>query len=84
MKNKLFIGNINWDASDEELEEHFSEYGNIEEAVIITEKGTGRSKGFGFVTFETEEEAQAAKEALDGQEFQGRTLAVKEARPDNK
>lgn len=81
MQNKLFIGNISWDCTNEELAEHFSQCGAVQEAIIIKDRETGRSKGFGFVTFETEEEAQAAIEQLDGQDFQERDLSVSIARP---
>lgn len=81
MSKKLFVGNINWQASQEELQDLFAQHGQIEEAVIIHDRSTGRSKGFGFVTFTDDQAADAAVQALNGQEFQGRPLVVNEARP---
>lgn len=81
MKNKLFVGNISWDATDESLKELFSQVGTVLEAKIITDKFSGRSKGFGFVTMETEEEAAAAIEQLNDKELDGRQIKVDLARP---
>lgn len=81
METKLFVGNINWEASDKDLQDLFSNFGVVEQAVIIRDKVTGRSRGFGFVTFGTEDEARAAIEALDGKDFMGRKLFVNKARP---
>lgn len=81
MANKLFVGNISWGASDADLKELFTQYGEVEEAVIIINRATGRSKGFGFVTFTNEADAAKAIEALDGYELDGRPLAVSEAKP---
>ncbi len=63
------------------LEEWFSHHGTVESAQVITDRDTGRSKGFGFVEMGTDEEAQAAISALNGQEFEGRTIKVNEAKP---
>lgn len=81
MNKKLFVGGINYDSSEEGLAEHFGQAGTVESAVIITDKMTGRSKGFGFVEFATEEEAQKAIDMFNDQEFDGRKLTVNEARP---
>ncbi|PJC36657.1 RNA-binding protein [Candidatus Peregrinibacteria bacterium CG_4_9_14_0_2_um_filter_53_11] len=81
MSKKLFVGNISWGVSDEDLKAAFAVYGEIEEAVIIKDKFSGRSKGFGFVTFVNGEDADAAVAAMDGKELDGRPLAVNEARP---
>lgn len=81
MQKKLFVGNISWNTTDEQLNELFSQYGTVDEAVIIKNRMTGRSKGFGFVTFANAEEADAAIEALNGKELDGRELVVNEARP---
>ncbi len=81
MTKKLFVGNISWGTTDEQLNELFSQYGEIEEAVIIKDKFSGRSKGFGFVTFVNGEDADKAVEALNGQEIDGRELTVNEAKP---
>ncbi|MCF6277063.1 MAG: RNA-binding protein [Candidatus Magasanikbacteria bacterium] len=81
MSKKLFVGNISWGATEDDLGKLFAQYGTVEEAVIITDRATNRSKGFGFVTFGTEEEATAAIAALDGYELDGRAITVNEARP---
>lgn len=81
MSKKLFIGGISYSTTQETLQEAFSEVGTVESAVIITDKMTGRSKGFGFVEMSTEEEAQKAIETLNGKEIDGRTINVSEARP---
>lgn len=80
MSKKLFVGNITWGTSTDELKELFAQYGEVEEAIIITDKRTGRSKGFGFVTFSEDGDADKALEALNGQDFNGRDLVVNEAR----
>ncbi len=81
MGAKLYVGNLSFDTTDSELEEAFSEYGEIVSATIIKDRDTNRSKGFGFVEFADEASAQAAKEAMDGKEVGGRALKVDEARP---
>lgn len=81
MKNKLYVGNLPYKATQSDLQDHFSQYGEVEEVVIITDRATNRSKGFGFVTFATDEAAQKAIEATDGEEFMGRPLKVNVARP---
>jgi RNA recognition motif-containing protein len=79
-KNKLFIGSLPWSINNDSLRELFSSYGEITEAIIITDRETGRSKGFGFVTFTTEDSAQKALE-MDGKEIEGRTIVVNVAKP---
>ncbi len=81
MGNKLFIGNIDWNATEEGLKDHFAPYGEVTECVIIKDKFSGRSKGFGFVTYATADEAAEAIKNLDGKDWNGRPLAVSEARP---
>lgn len=81
MQNKLFVGNISWDASDEDLQNLFAEHGEVTSARVVTDKFTGRSRGFGFVEMATDEAAQAAIEALDGKDFMGRDMTVNVARP---
>lgn len=81
MNKKLFVGNISYDSNENSLEEFFSEAGTVESVNIITDKATGRSKGFGFVEMSTEEEAAKAKEELNGKELDGRPLTVDEAKP---
>ena len=65
----IYVGNIPWSTSEEELEAHFAQYGNVNAVRIITEGHSGRSKGFGFVEMESKEAGQAAIEALDGNDF---------------
>ena len=81
MAKKLYVGNISWDASDQDLQAYFEQFGTVEEAIIITDRMSGRSKGFGFVTMSTDEEAAAAIEGTHGKDFMGRPLTVNEARP---
>lgn len=81
MAKKLFVGNIEWGVTDEDLQKLFAEHGEVEEAVIIKDKFSGRPKGFGFVTFVNDEDADKAVEALNDYELNDRKLAVNEARP---
>ena len=82
-KNKLFVGNLNYAVTDESLSDLFSnvEGAEVVEAKVITDKFSGRSKGFGFVTLKTEEMAQTAIEALNEKEFEGRKIFVNVAKP---
>ncbi len=81
MAKKLFVGNLSYNMTDEQLKAVFAPFGNIVSANIVFDKFSHRSKGFGFVEFETEDQAKAAMEALDGTEQEGRNIAVKEALP---
>ena len=81
MAKKLFVGNIDWGTTDDDMKDLFAEYGEIEECVIIKDRATNRSKGFGFVTFVNDEDADKAIEALNEFEVKDRKLAVNEARP---
>ena len=81
MAKKLFVGNLSWDTEDQQLNDAFAQYGEIEEAVVIKDRQSGRSKGFGFVTFVDEAAGEAAIEAMNGTELDGRPLTVNEARP---
>ncbi len=81
MGNKLYVGNIAYEDDRDMLNEAFSRYGTITDCTIIIDRETGRSKGFGFVEMSSDAEAQAALEALDGFEMEGRELRVSEARP---
>ncbi|MBU1166790.1 RNA-binding protein [Patescibacteria group bacterium] len=81
MSKKLFVGNISWDATEEDLQTAFAQFGAVEEAVIIKDKFSGRSKGFGFVTFENDEDGDKAISEMDGQDVKGRPITVNEARP---
>ena len=78
---KLYVGNISFNTSEQDLEEYFGEVGTVQSANIITDRDTGRSRGFGFVELSSQEEGQAAIEQLDGQELDGRALKVNEAKP---
>ena len=78
---KLYVGNLAWAVADEDLQSLFSEHGSVASASVITDRETGRSRGFGFVEMESKESGQAAIEALDGQDFGGRDLRVNEAKP---
>ena len=81
MSKKLFVGNIDWNASEDDFKNHFAALGEVEEAIIITDKFTNRSKGFGFVTYTNDEDADKAIAELNGQDFNGRSLVVNEALP---
>lgn len=81
MTKKLYVGGISYDTTEDSLKEAFAKAGTVESAVIITDKMSGRSKGFGFVEMSSEEEAQKAMEMWNGKELEGRTLTVNEARP---
>jgi len=76
MSKKLFVGSLSWGTDDETLREAFAVHGEIVEAVVITDRDTGRSRGFGFVTFEDDEAADKAMAALNGTELDGRTIRV--------
>ncbi len=81
MGMRLYVGNLPFGVSSEELQELFSAHGTVRSADVISDRATGRSKGFGFVEMDDENEAQAAITALNGQDHGGRTLTVNEARP---
>jgi RNA recognition motif-containing protein len=81
MAIKLYVGNLPYGTNDEEIKEAFSAAGTVTEAAVIIEKMTGRSRGFGFVSYETQEEADKAIEMFNGKDFGGRVLVVNEARP---
>ena len=81
MAKNLFVGSLPWSVNDEQLSEMFSEAGNVESAKVITERDSGRSKGFGFVEMSTDEEAKKAIEMFNGKEIEGRAINVNEARP---
>ena len=81
MAKKLYVGNLSYDTTEDALKDTFSQAGTVESAIIIKDKMSGRSKGFGFVEMSTDEEAQKAIEVLNGKELDGRALTVNEARP---
>src|SRR5213078_3629850 len=81
MATKLYVGNLSFQTSSDDLRDHFAQAGNVESASVVEDRMTGRSRGFGFVEMTTPEEATAAIEQLNGKEFNGRNLTVNEARP---
>lgn len=81
MAKKLFVGGLSWDTTDASLSEFFSQIATVQSAVVITDKYTGKSKGFGFVEYATDEEGEQAKQQLNGQTLDGRQIAVSDARP---
>ncbi len=80
-ENKLYVGNLSFQTSDETLAQLFAEFGTVGRATVATDRETGRSRGFGFVEMGSAEAATAAISALDGQMFEGRTLTVNVAKP---
>jgi RNA recognition motif-containing protein len=81
MGKKLYCGNLSYNTSSADLEQMFSQYGTVRSAEVINDRDTGRSKGFGFVEMNSDQEAQAAIEGLNLKEQDGRALTVNEARP---
>ena len=81
MGTKLFVGGLSWDTKDDSLAAFFSSAGTVVSATVISDKFSGRSKGFGFVEMITEAEALEAVQKLNGQDLEGRTIVVNEARP---
>lgn len=81
MGAKLYVGNLPYSIDEAKLQEHFARYGSVVSARVIIDKFSGRSKGFGFVEMSSGEEAERAIAALNGQDFEGRSLVVSEARP---
>ena len=81
MSTKLYVGNLAFGVTSDDLHEHFAQAGTVESAKVVEDRDTGRSRGFGFVEMASAEEAQAAIEQFNGQDFDGRNLVVNEARP---
>ena len=81
MGKKLYVGNMSYDVDSSALEQLFAAHGTVQSAQVITDRDTGRSKGFGFVEMSSDAEAQAAIAAVNGQEHDGRALTVNEAKP---
>ncbi|QGI87444.1 unnamed protein product [Fusarium fujikuroi] len=77
--SKLFVGGLAWATTSDSLRAKFSEFGEVTDAIVMTDRETGRSRGFGFVTFSAQEEAQAAINTMNEQEFEGRQIRVSEA-----
>ena len=82
--NKLYVGGLPYSTTEADLKELFSEHGTVESVRVITDRETGRSKGFGFVEMSSQEEAEAAIEKLNDSDLEGRTLVVNEAKPREK
>lgn len=81
MNKKLYVGNLDYTVTGDQLAEAFAQAGKVVDAVVISDKYSGRSKGFGFVEMSTEDEAKKAIETFNGKDFQGRAIVVNEARP---
>ncbi|WP_101049861.1 RNA recognition motif domain-containing protein [Macromonas nakdongensis] len=81
MGNKLYVGNLPYTVRDEDLQQAFGAFGNVNSAKVMMERDTGRSKGFGFVEMGSDAEAQSAIQGMNGQSLGGRSLVVNEARP---
>lgn len=81
MATKLFVGSLPWAVDDAQLQQLFADFGQVLSAKVIVDRDTNRSKGYGFVEFENDDEAKAAIEKLNGSDVQGRAIVVNEARP---
>jgi RNA recognition motif-containing protein len=81
MGKKIYVGNLGYDVTDADLQQLFAQHGAVQSAQVISDRASGRSKGFGFVEMDNEQEAQAAISALNGKDFGGRALTVNEAKP---
>jgi RNA recognition motif-containing protein len=81
MAKNIYVGNLSWECTQDDLLALFAEHGKVARAQVITDRETGRSRGFGFVEMENDQEAANAVQALNGQQFRGRPLTVNEARP---
>jgi cold-inducible RNA-binding protein len=81
MSKKLFVGSLEWGVTEQDLQDAFAQFGDIEEAVVVKDKFSGRSRGFGFVTYVNDEDADKAVAELNGSELKGRQIVVNEARP---
>ena len=84
MGRKLYVGNLPYSATEQELTNKFAESGTVESAKLITDRDTGRSKGFGFIEMASDAEAQAAIDTLNGTDYDGRPMKVNEAKPQQK
>lgn len=79
MSKKLFVGGLSWGTDDQGLRQAFEQYGEVTDAKVITDRDTGRSRGFGFVTFSSQDDADTAMEAMNGQQLDGRAIRVDNA-----
>ena len=83
MGKRLFVGGLSWDTTEDGLRDLFSQSGSVEDLIIMKDRDSGRSRGFGFVTMSNDDESKTAIEQNDGKEFDGRTIHVNEARERN-
>ena len=81
MNTKLFVGNLSFNTTENDLQDAFAAHGTVTEANLMMDRATGRPRGFGFITMATPEEAQKAMDALNGKDMDGRALTVNEAKP---
>jgi cold-inducible RNA-binding protein len=81
METKLYVGNLSYDVTKTDLQDVFAQHGAIQDIHVVTDKVTGKARGFAFVTMETKESAEAAIQALNGSDWNGRAMTVNEARP---
>ncbi len=81
MSTKLFVGNLSYNVTENDLQDLFAQYGTVTEVNLMLDRMSGRSRGFAFVTMDTKEAADAASQALNGKNWEGRNLSVNEARP---
>lgn len=79
MAKRLFIGGLSWDTTTDGLRQAFEAFGEVSDAIVITDRDTGRSRGFGFVTFDSDDDANTAMNEMDGSELDGRSIRVNEA-----
>ena len=77
---KIYVGNLSWNTTTQDLRDHFQTFGNVSDAIVLTDRDTGRSRGFGFVTMDDDSEGNAAIEGSDGKDMDGRALRVNVAR----
>jgi RNA recognition motif-containing protein len=81
METKLYVGNLSYDVTENDLQDAFSQHGTVQEVNLVMDKMSGKPRGFAFVTMQTKENAEAAIQALNGSDWHGRALTVNEARP---
>jgi RNA recognition motif-containing protein len=81
MSKRVYVGNLPWKVDKKELEKIFAPFGQIEEAIVMANRYTGKSRGFGFVTFTRDEDAEKAIKGMNGKDVSGRKIVVKEAKP---
>lgn len=81
MTNKIYVGNLSYRTAEDQLAQHFSKFGQISSTVIVIDRATNRSKGFGFITFNDDSAAQMAVQEMNGKEIDGRTVKVSIAKP---